>query len=166
MGEILSAISANIGAIHIILFAAGLICLIVEMFEPGFGVFGGVGVVLMIIDVFVLADTFTQAVVLFLGVALIVLFFVLMFFILASYGVLPKKLVLDSAAIDVGAIPAAPVSVGDVGNAVTRLAPSGKAKFGETVLDVVGNGEFIEKGQSVLVTEVNGNRIVVCSIKS
>lgn len=165
MGEILSAIGANIGAIHIILFAAGIICLIVEMFEPGFGLFGGAGVVLMIIDVFVLADTFAQGVVLFLGVALIVLFFVLVFFILASCGVLPKKLVLDTSAIDGGAIPTAPVTVGDVGTAATRLAPSGKAEFGELILDVVGSGEFIEKGQSVRVTEINGNRIVVCSVK-
>lgn len=165
MGEILSAISANIGAIHIILFAAGIICLIVEMFEPGFGLFGGAGVVLMVIDVFVLADTFAQGVVLFLGVALIVLFFVLTFFILASCGVLPKKLVLDSAAIEGGAIPDAPVSVGDVGAAVTRLASSGKAEFGDIILDVVSSGEFIEKGQSVRVIEVSGNRIVVCSVK-
>lgn len=164
MGEILSAIGANIGAIHIILFAAGIICLIIEMFEPGFGLFGGAGVVLMVIDVFVLADTFAQGVVLFLGVALIVLFFVLTFFILASCGVLPKKLVLDSAAIE-GGIPSAPVSVGDVGISVTRLASSGKAEFGDIILDVVSSGEFIEKGQSIRVIEVSGNRIVVCSVK-
>ena len=164
MGEILSAIGANIGALHIILFAAGIICLIVEMFEPGFGLFGSIGIVLMVIDVFVLADTFAQGVVLFLGVALTVLFFVLLFFILASCGILPKKLVLDSAAIDGNAIPSAPVSVGDVGTAVTRLAPSGKGEFGGAVLDIVSVGEFIEKGQSVRVTEVSGNRIVVCSV--
>ena len=165
MGEIISAIGANIGTLHIILFAAGIICLIVEMFEPGFGVFGGAGIVLMIVDVFVLADTFAQAVVLFLGVAMVVLFFVLLFFILASCGVLPKKLVLDTAAIDSSAIPSAPVSVGDIGTAVTRLAPSGKAEFGSLTVDIVSDGEFIEKGQAVRVTEVSGNRIVVCSVK-
>ena len=113
MGEILSTIGANVSAIHIILFAAGIICLIIEMFEPGFGLFGGIGVALMVIDVFVLADTFAQGVVLFLGVALVVLFFVLLFFILASCGVLPKKLVLDTAAIDGNGIAAAPVSIGE-----------------------------------------------------
>lgn len=165
MGEILSTIGANVSAIHIILFAAGIICLIIEMFEPGFGLFGGIGVALMVIDVFVLADTFAQGVVLFLGVALVVLFFVLLFFILASCGVLPKKLVLDAAAIDGNGIAAAPVSIGDVGTAVTRLAPSGKAEFGDAVLDVVSSGEFIEREQRVRVTEVSGNRVVVCSVK-
>ena len=164
MSEILSAIGANIGALHIILFAAGIICMTVELFEPGFGVFGGAGILLMAVDVFVLADTFLQAVVLFLGVALIVLFFVLLFFILASCGVLPKKLVLDSAVMDGGA-KASAVSVGEEGVTVTRLAPSGKAEFGGKTLDIVSGGEFIEAGQTVRVTEVSGNRIVVCSVK-
>ena len=164
MGEIISAIGANVGAIHIILFALGIICLIIEMFEPGFGLFGGAGIVFMIVDVFVLADTFAQAVVLFLGVALIVLFFVITFFILASYGVLPKKLVLDTAVMD-GGVKSSAVSVGDLGVTVTRLAPSGKGEFDGTVLDIVSGGEFIEKGQNVRITEVSGNRIVVCSVK-
>ena len=165
MSEILSAIGANIGALHIILFAAGIICLTVEMFEPGFGVFGGAGVVLMVIDVFVLADTFAQAVVLFLGVAMIVLFFVLLFFVLASSGVLPRKLVLDSAVMENGGVPSAPVSIGAEGIAVTRLAPSGKGEFGGITLDIVSGGEFIDAGQTVRVTDVSGNRIVVCSVK-
>ncbi len=164
MDGIFSAIGANIGALHIILFAVGIICLTVELFEPGFGLFGGAGVVLMVIDVFVLADTFAQGVVLFLGVALIVLFFVLLFFILASYGILPKKLVLDTAVMD-GSGKVSAVSVGDLGVTVTRLAPSGKGEFGGVTLDIVSDGEFIEKGQSIRVTEVSGNRTVVCSVK-
>ena len=161
MGELFSAIGANIGALHIVLFALGIICLIAELFEPGFGLFGAAGIVLMIVDVFVLAESFSQAMVLLLGVALIVLFFVLLFFILASNGVLPKRLVLDSTVMNEGSVPSAPVSVGDVGVAVTRLAPSGKAEIGGRTFDVVGNGEFIEQGQNVRVTEVSGNRIVV-----
>lgn len=165
MGEIFSAIGANIGALHIILFALGIICLVVEMFEPGFGFFGITGVVLMIVDVFVLADSFSQAIVLLLGVALIVLFFVLMFFILASNGVLPKKLVLDAAAMDADSVPAVSVAIGDIGRCVTRLSPSGKAEIGGNVLDVVSNGEFLLPEQNVRVIEVSGNRIVVCSVK-
>ena len=84
---------------------------------------------------------------------------------MASNGILPKRLVLDSAAIDGNAIPAAPVSVGNIGVTATRLAPSGKAEFDGTSVDVVSDGEFIDKGQSVRVILVSGNRIVVCSVK-
>jgi membrane-bound serine protease (ClpP class) len=51
--------------------------------------------------------------------------------------------------------------VGDVGVALTSLRPAGRADFGETRLDVVTEGEFIEKGQSVRITAVQGNRVVV-----
>ena len=163
MGEILTAIGANISVIHIILFAAGIICLVIEMFEPGFGVFGGVGIALMIVDVIILADSIAQAAVLFLGVAVTILFFVLLFFILASYGILPKKLVLEASMEGMnskGGTDA--VTLGSVGVTVTRLCPAGKVEIDGRILDVVSNGEFIEQGQQVRVQEVSGNRIVVC----
>ena len=120
---------------------------------------------LMVIDVFVLADTFAQGAVLLLGVALVVLFFMLLFFVLASCGVLPKRLVLESAAPEGASLMVAPVSVGDEGMSVTRLCPSGKAVIGERTLDVVSDGAFIEPECVVRVIEVSGNRIVVCTVK-
>jgi membrane-bound serine protease (ClpP class) len=53
------------------------------------------------------------------------------------------------------------LKAGDCGVVVTALRPSGKAKFGESVFDVVAEGVFVEKGETVIVSEVNGNRIVV-----
>ena len=51
--------------------------------------------------------------------------------------------------------------VGDVGVALTPLRPAGRADFGDVRLDVVTEGEFIEKGQSVRIAAVQGNRVVV-----
>ena len=166
MGELISAIGANIETLNIVLFALGIICLTVEMFEPGFGVFGGAGIVLMIVDIIILADNIGEAVFLFFALALLVLFFVLLFFILASCGIIPKKLVLDSKVIEKNnnAIESK-VAVGDTGKSVTRLVPSGKAEFGGITVDVVSNGEFIEPDSSVRVCEVSGNRIVVCRVQ-
>ena len=163
MEGIISAIGANIGALHIILFAVGIICLVVEMFEPGFGVFGIAGIIMMIVDVVILAESLAEAALLLFGVALIVLFFVLVFFILASHGMLPKRLVLEDAVSD-GSLNAieTEVSVGEVGEAVTRLAPSGKIRIGSRTVDVISNGEFIEPKTRVKVCEVSGNRVVVC----
>ena len=47
------------------------------------------------------------------------------------------------------------------GIAVTVLRPSGKAQFGDRMVDVISDGPFIEVGRSVQVIEVNGNRVVV-----
>lgn len=51
--------------------------------------------------------------------------------------------------------------VGEVGTALTALRPAGRAEFGEMLLDVVTEGEFVEKGETVRIAQVHGNRVVV-----
>ncbi|MFO7838254.1 MAG: NfeD family protein [Desulfosalsimonadaceae bacterium] len=53
------------------------------------------------------------------------------------------------------------VHAGDQGEAITPLRPSGKVKIGTDVFDVVTEGEFIESGATVAVTEIIGNRVIV-----
>lgn len=56
---------------------------------------------------------------------------------------------------------ASPLVPGDTGIAQTILRPSGKAIFGESLTDVVTDGQFIEAGCRVRVLSVSGDRIVV-----
>ncbi|MCC7145485.1 MAG: hypothetical protein IT443_03495 [Phycisphaeraceae bacterium] len=56
---------------------------------------------------------------------------------------------------------AARIHPGAKGRAVTPLHPSGGAEIGGFVVDVVTAGEWIERGKTVIVTSVEGNRIVV-----
>ncbi|MBA7711530.1 hypothetical protein ES703_120496 [subsurface metagenome] len=51
--------------------------------------------------------------------------------------------------------------IGERGTAVTQLRPAGKAEIGGDILVVETDGEFLEKGKTVEVIEVSGNRIVV-----
>ena len=51
--------------------------------------------------------------------------------------------------------------VGRQGIAQTLLRPAGKVAFGEELVDVVSDGEFIKAGQTVKVVSVNGARVVV-----
>src|SRR5205814_85937 len=50
---------------------------------------------------------------------------------------------------------------GAEGIAVTTLRPSGKARFGERVVDVVTGGEFITANTAVVVSQVDGMRVLV-----
>ncbi len=52
-------------------------------------------------------------------------------------------------------------TVGLTGTTTCDLRPSGTAKFGEQIIDVVSVGPFIGAGQPVKIIEVHGNRIVV-----
>ncbi|MDB5387155.1 MAG: signal peptide peptidase SppA, type [Planctomycetaceae bacterium] len=51
--------------------------------------------------------------------------------------------------------------IGETGNTVSILRPSGKAQFGDRMVDVVSEGPFIDPGKPIQVIEVNGNRVVV-----
>ncbi len=47
------------------------------------------------------------------------------------------------------------------GTAVTNLRPAGMAMIETVRLDVVTDGEFIDKGTNVVVVQVTGNQIIV-----
>jgi len=47
------------------------------------------------------------------------------------------------------------------GIAVTTLRPSGKASIEGEVIQVETAGEYVEKNTEIIVTAVNGNRILV-----
>ncbi len=50
---------------------------------------------------------------------------------------------------------------GSEGEAVTMLRPSGKARFGDHVVDVVTEGDYIAAESAVAVVSANGMRVVV-----
>jgi membrane-bound ClpP family serine protease len=50
---------------------------------------------------------------------------------------------------------------GKRGTTTTALFPSGKALFGDDLVDVVSSGEMIDKGASVMVVDVIGSRVLV-----
>jgi len=56
---------------------------------------------------------------------------------------------------------AAKALLGATGVAETVLRPAGKARFGEQLVDVVTEGDFIAKGDRVRVAAVEGSRVVV-----
>ena len=58
------------------------------------------------------------------------------------------------------------LEIGDQGEVVSALRPAGKAKFGDAIVDVVAEAEFIEKGKAVKITKIRGNRVVVRAIES
>ena len=162
MSEILASIGADIGAIHIVLLALGIISLVIEMLQPGFGVFGFIGIGLLLTDAVLLADNVSEAVLLIAAIIFIVALLFLIFLILASFGIVPKPFVL-SAEVGNGAetLTVRGVEAGDEGITLTRLSPCGKIKLNELTFDAISRGEFIDAGVEITVLEVVGNKITV-----
>ena len=53
------------------------------------------------------------------------------------------------------------VNVGDVGEVVSTLRPTGKVRFGDAIVDCVAQAQFLDKGAAVKIMEIHGNRVIV-----
>ena len=175
---------------EVALFITGIILLMVEIFVlPGFGIAGFLGIMCIFIGLFGMLiknppgrlpwpegpenwDLFLGSV---LGLLFGFLGFILSAWLLTKY--LPKLqflsgLTLAPTAAKQGtemevSMTAPPeseilsVNVGDLGEAASTLRPTGKAKFGDAIVDVVAEAEFLDKGTKIEIIEIRGNRVVV-----
>ncbi|MFA7345752.1 MAG: hypothetical protein WC003_15740 [Terrimicrobiaceae bacterium] len=53
------------------------------------------------------------------------------------------------------------LSIGDTGTARSILRPSGKALFGDLLVDVMAQGQFVEEGTPVRILSISGDAVVV-----
>jgi membrane-bound serine protease (ClpP class) len=165
---------------ELILIVLGLVLLGLEMLViPGFGVAGiagfisiGLGMILSFQDFVlpdpnlpwqgeILVDNLTKVLGSFIVAFAIGLVFLSYFF--PRLGKLVKGPYLDTTLSESHADSheAREVKVGELGTAATFLRPAGKARFGERDIDVVTEGNFIEKGAKVKILDIKGNRVVV-----
>ena len=160
------AFFSGISLWSLVLLVAGIGFLIGEIFHPGFGLPGVLGLVCLGLDILISAQTLAQGLLMTAIAAVIVLVIFLIGASLISRGKLPKKLVLSDENGSVegfvsgdgdGAAP------GQIGRAVTVLRPAGIAEIGGRRLDVVTQGEFIPEGSPLRVEAVEGSRIVVAA---
>lgn len=164
-----------------ILFLAGVVCILLEMFVvPGVGVFGIGGGLLIIFSIVLASQTFiipqndyqfarmrdTMATILGAMVGGGVLIAVLNRYL--PHAPVLNRMVLappDDLESQELALRESVASWGHLlgaqGTAVTRMLPSGKARFGDDVVDVITRGEAIDAGSPIEVIEALGSRVVV-----
>jgi membrane-bound ClpP family serine protease len=160
---------SNITVWSVVLLVAGIVLLAIELHLPGFGIFGFLGILALVVDVLITAKTFVQ------GLTMTAILFVivaLLMAVMASYaskGRLPKGLMLKestSAELGFSGVEDMKYLIGKTGTTVTVLRPVGGVDFDGVRLDVVTRGEYLEKDTPVEVIEVEGNRIVVRAAKA
>ncbi len=85
-------------------------------------------------------------------------------FVLSSALDRPGRSDAAVASKENAAVPAATaLGPGQIGRTISVLRPAGKARFDDTIADVVTRGEFLGKDISVTILEIRGNRIVVAA---
>lgn len=163
--------------LELLAFGLGIACLAVEIFVlPGFGVFGIGGLLLTVLGVVLMSQTFviprnayqvgevTKGIYIALGgMGGMVL------------GFIAVRAFLPQAALATGLAMGRPEPEqeeservarfddlrGEVGVATTPLRPSGKARFGDRLVAVISDASVIESGRSIRVLDVQGNRVIV-----
>lgn len=165
---------------ELLLLTIGIVFLGVEMFVfPGFGVAGIVGILLIVAGMvlsfqdFVIPDpeipwemellekNMITVLGSLLGAVLLILLFLRYVFPKMSQMIAGPYLSATLAESRVGTGAVIPVSAGDRGVVIKPLRPSGSVGIGDETYDVVSEGEFVDRGQTVIVIQVRGNRIVV-----
>ena len=166
--------------LEVMLFAAGVGSLIVEIFVlPGFGVFGFGGACLVIASLVLASQTFiiprntyqfgqfaNSLMVVAVGMAGAFICLVAVRKYLPEAPIF-KRLVLatDEEELEERAERELLADyrhlVGKRGTTTTPLTPSGKARFGDEVIDVISDGEAISPEADVFVADVRGNRVLV-----
>ena len=161
-----SLLLSNIPVLVMMLVGVGL--LVFEMYVPGFGVPGVSGILLLGLGFVLLGPTLAQGLLLFAILAAILCVALSICLYSASKGRLSKsKLVLNDVAVSADAAENNDLNyfVGREGVTQTVLRPAGIGEFDGVKLNVVSDGEFINKDVPIRVLSVKGNRIVVCELK-
>jgi membrane-bound serine protease (ClpP class) len=156
-----------------LLFIGGLLLLVLEIFIiPGFGIAGvlGIGALLAGLSLSLVGGGATWE---FIVTALGRVVFSLLFALLGSLLLLRylprlpmgRRLILDTGLSAGAGYASAPEEdrrlLGQSGTTLTPLRPAGLADIEGERVDVVSDGEFIGSGESIIVSRVDGNRIVV-----
>lgn len=163
----LHSYSTGLSIFVLLLFIGGLALIGLEMFVPG-GIVGTVGIITVVYAIiYVNKSTYYIAFILVVSLILgVILYYV-------NRNVFHKKLMFldrlvlnDSISTEDGYV-ASESRVELVGKklkAYTDLRPAGVAILDNEKLDVVTDGDFIEKGNEIVIVRVEGMRIVVKKI--
>jgi membrane-bound serine protease (ClpP class) len=174
------------GMEDIALVAVGFLLLAIEIFViPGFGVTGVLGIILIVagtvmgmiphlpewptslpeVDAPSVLDYMQQALLKFIGIAALSAVGIYLLSKLLPKTTAYRRLVLATELSQESGYVSGDAKnkelIGQTGLTATALRPAGIAMFGEQRVDVVSNGDMIEKGVKVRVSEVHGSRIVV-----
>ncbi|MBR1560903.1 MAG: hypothetical protein IJ646_11745 [Clostridia bacterium] len=160
MGELWTLLTANVPELILLLVGLGL--LVFEMYIPGFGVPGVLGIVTMALGFILLRPTLQQGILLLVILAAALCVALVVLLLTASKGRIGRsKLVLNDVALKDADASDLSAYLGKRGVTRTALRPAGIADFDGVRLNVVSDGEFIAQGARVKVMNVAGNRIVV-----
>nr|WP_017636282.1 NfeD family protein [Staphylococcus sp. E463] len=161
-------IKGDVNILSVILFAIGVLFVIIELFIVG-AVIGIIGIILISISIVMLGNNLL----LMLGNVIVALILsiiewvVLVKIFKKNIPFLDKVILKDSTNVESGFTSHDDRShlVGKTAQTVTDLRPAGIIKLDDERIDAVSDGTFILRNRQVKILEVEGTRVVVREIE-
>jgi membrane-bound serine protease (ClpP class) len=161
----------EMGTLSAIFLSVGMVLGIIEIFVPGFGIFGIMGIIMSILGIvfrIIVGVTLTQVFIMVFIVFAAFLFLILIFTYSARFGLLSKTGFVETRT----AVPKDYATdernhanlLGKEGLTQTVCKPVGKVLIDNLTYQVYSNGEYLPKNTYVKVIEVDGAEIIVKKI--
>lgn len=160
------AMFSGLGLISTICFIVGITFLIIEIFIPGFGIFGFCGIGLTgfsVIFKVCIGDSVEEVLWTLLVAVVIIIILLTIFIYSARKGLISKSALMNNGT----ALPTFYNSsnleflVGENGECVTNLKPVGKVKIESEVYDATSLDGYLDVGVKVKVASVENNTLNV-----
>lgn len=158
----------GLNVIPMIILILGLIFIIIEIFVPGFGIFGIIGSVLSlggVIARMVMGGTIEQLVIMVLFVVVIVLISFGFMVFSANHGMLKRTPIIESKtsiSVDYAKDNKELVKMlGKITFAETDFKPSGKFLYNGELFEASTYGDYISKGTKIQIVEVKADTIFI-----
>lgn len=158
----------SIDPVAAVCFILGLVLVIFEMFHPGLSFPGILGGILIVVGVVLTAKTLMDVFILIILVLAVLAIALTIVLHSATRGHLSRVLVLsDSLDKEVKNTFNDDMEyfLGTEGITLTPLRPAGSTDFNGVRLDVISDGEFIEKGRQVKIVRMQDGKFVVQEIQ-
>ena len=153
--------------IPIILQMVGVIVLIAEIIIPSGGLLGAVSIGLFGYSLYLVFTGISVFAGMIFVVADIIMFPVVLFAGIKLLAKSPATLKTSLSKADGYSSQSEELIqfMGLTGTAITDLRPAGTGHINNMRVDVVSRGEYIDKGSKILVSAVEGNRVVVRKVE-
>ena len=161
MGEIFNTFFTNMEVFTIIFLSLGLVLLVIEVFVPGFGVFGVCGIISVGLSFFVriiktpLSVGYVFAylgITIFLAVVVALFAIIIRQLLVVNQSKAKKDEVLTENLEDL---------VGKNGVTITDLEPKGRVMIDDKIYEASSDGKLINNNTAISVSKIENNIIVV-----
>ncbi len=154
------------GYIALALLLLGIVLLLIEIFIPGFGVFGITGLISLAVSACLTIMFVDNGIVIVVsGIVILAVLGYLAFEDAKKYGLYNKLVLKDTLKNDKESKENMDSFVNKTGVVKTPLKPHGKVEFDGTVTEAYSDGDFIPVGQQVVAYKVSDNNLYVKIIK-